>query len=83
MEAKLYYRWSRLDKCHEFALITPHKWIWYYLGAAMGKKQVYLYPFLPVKYGGKTDFKLLKHYKNDDSEETGRAIAKRIKSKIK
>ena len=79
MEAKLYYRYSRMGKLHQFALITPHVWIWFYLGATLGERKCIITPYLPSVKG----YRLVKHYKYNGCREIAEWIAKRIETKIK
>lgn len=83
MTIELTYRYSDLDKRHEFGLITEGdneiciRWIWYYLGVYLGADCKYkLYPFSMVDaFGGK----VLKSYKYSHSaDQQAKLIANRI-----
>lgn len=80
MTAELYYRYSKLDKRKEFALIADNVWIWFYLGENLKGTKITLYPYVPVRTP--CDFKLLKNYNYNGCHEIANWIAKRIKSKL-
>ncbi|GEM_PF-3444040 len=78
MIAELYYRYSKLDKQKQFALLANNVWIWFYLGENLKGVKVNLYP-----YKFSSDFKLLKKYNYNGCHEIADWIAKRIRTKLK
>lgn len=82
MTIELSYRYSHLDKRHEFGIIfndvrefgQPYtRWVYYFLGAIFGERKIIIYPF--HLDGSKT----LKVYKDvGDSKKHAKWIAARI-----
>ena len=79
-----------MGKLHQFALVTPHVWIWFYLMAAsnldqetkvlkLGERKCIITPYLPSVKG----YRLVKHYKYNNCRKIAEWIAKRIETKIK
>jgi hypothetical protein len=81
MTAELYYRYSKLNKQKQFALVCDHVWIWFHLGANLKGLKVNLYPYVPAKSLFAGEFKLLKKYDYNGCVEIAGWIAKRIKNK--
>ena len=82
MTAELYYRYSKLDKEKQFALVSLSPWIWFHLGEKLNGVKITLYPYVPYKsIAG--EFKLVKRYDYNGCYEIAGWIAKRIKSKLK
>lgn len=78
----LAYRYSNLDRRHEFFLYSSthsvyHYWVWFYLGQFLNKKGFTLYPY---SYSGS---KVLKTYKEYDAKTEAKRIANRINKIIK
>lgn len=81
MTAELYYRYSKLDKQKQFALLADNVWIWFHLGENLKGIKVNLYPYVPSKtFAG--EFKLLKKYDYNGCHEIADWMAKRIKTKL-
>ncbi len=80
MKASLYYRYSKLDKEHQFGLVADNVWIWFYLGQNMKGIKFTLYPY---QCSWHPDWKLLKEYNYNGAHEIADWIARRIKSKLK
>lgn len=84
MKIELSYKWSDLDKEHQFGLVTTGdaqayiQWIWYYLEVFLGTDRRYtLYPFSLTSDWQKG--KVLKSYKfHTDAERQAKLIANRI-----
>lgn len=83
MKAELYYRYSKLDKQKQFALLANNVLIWFYLGENLKGVKVNLYPYVPSKTQFNSEFRLLKKYDYNGCHEIADWISKRIKSKLK
>jgi len=82
MTAELYYRYSKLDKEKQFALVSSSPLIWFHLGEKLNGTKITLYPYVPTKsIAG--EFKMVKKYDYNGCYEIAGWIAKRIKSKLK
>ncbi len=86
MKVKLSYRYSELDKEHQFGVTLEennkehyqnmYQWLWFYLGAYLGKdRKVRIYPFALDK--------TLKGYNYNDAKKIAGWICNRIEKKVK
>jgi len=87
MEIELTYRFSELDKEHQFGIVILNqrdftenyfRWMWFYMGVYLGEKRPAIYPY---SIGKETYFKgkNLKKYKYcNDANRQAKLLCRRI-----